>query len=80
MQDPISPSSNEFKTLQTLISNTKGETHNSTLTIVDAFKIEREEDSARYREKGFENLKNGEKRLLWHGFVISFFFGGWIWF
>ncbi|KAK4705139.1 hypothetical protein P7C70_g1060, partial [Phenoliferia sp. Uapishka_3] len=66
--DPIDPRSGEYETLEKLLKNTKGETHNAwDLRIVDAFKVKREKEEEGFRKAGYESLLGGQRRLLWHG-------------
>ncbi|KAL8281269.1 hypothetical protein RQP46_006303 [Phenoliferia psychrophenolica] len=66
--EPIDKKASEYAILTSLLKNTRGETHNSwELKIVDAFKVCRDKDDISFREKGFDKLKGGQRRLLWHG-------------
>ncbi|CAG9327899.1 unnamed protein product [Blepharisma stoltei] len=64
----ISAVSNEFKgTLQGWIDSTHAPSHNFRMEVVQAFEIDRENESARYWS--FSRLPN--KKLLWHGSRIT---------
>lgn len=39
------------------------------LELVDAFKVCRDKDEELFEEAGYDKLKGGQRRLLWHGSV-----------
>ncbi|XP_053963564.1 poly [ADP-ribose] polymerase [Anastrepha ludens] len=70
--EPLDKNSEEFKTLETYVRNTHGETHKMyELEIVDIFKVARQGESRRY--KPFKKLEN--RKLLWHGSRLINFAG-----
>lgn len=66
--DPIASSTDEFTKLQEYITTTHGHTHgNYRANIKHAFRVERHDEEERWSNAGHDNLKDGERLLLWHG-------------
>ncbi|KAJ5698679.1 hypothetical protein N7462_000684 [Penicillium macrosclerotiorum] len=67
--------STEFHELSSYLLNSRGATHHLKYTIIDIFRIERRGENARFSSSSFADLKNSDRRLLWHGSRSSNFGG-----
>jgi len=66
--DPIMSTSNEHKKLQEYVTATHGYTHSGfSSQILQAFRVERHDEDARWSADGYDKLADGERLLLWHG-------------
>ncbi|KAG8941272.1 hypothetical protein FRC04_004634 [Tulasnella sp. 424] len=67
--EPLAPSSNEFKVLETYCHDSAGRTHShmSGFNVVDIFKVERNGEAEMFNGAGFDALESGQRMLLWHG-------------
>lgn len=66
--NPITSRSGEHQILQEYVSSTHGRTHGGYhAEVLQAFRVERHEESARWSEAGHDKLDDGERLLLWHG-------------
>lgn len=41
------------------------------LELLDGFKVARKADEEGFKSGGFEQTLGGQRRLLWHGYVVS---------
>lgn len=65
--EPIDRSSREFAVLSDYMKKTHGGTHDFSLEIEEIFRIHRQEEEDRWREKGWDDHPIGHRALLWHG-------------
>lgn len=66
--DPIASKSPEHQKLQEYVTGTHGFTHGGyNAEILQAFRVERHEEAARWTDAGHDKLAEGERLLLWHG-------------
>ncbi|KAJ5591917.1 uncharacterized protein N7459_002286 [Penicillium hispanicum] len=63
----LDPKSTEYSELATYLSNSRGATHSLDYSVIDIFRIERKGENDRFMSSSFANLKNSDRRLLWHG-------------
>ncbi|KAJ6134592.1 hypothetical protein N7523_000914 [Penicillium sp. IBT 18751x] len=59
--------SSEFAELSNYLSNSRGQTHHLRYQVIDIFRIERRGENDRFNSSAHANLKNSDRRLLWHG-------------
>ncbi|KAJ5140864.1 hypothetical protein N7448_004272 [Penicillium atrosanguineum] len=59
--------SSEFDELSNYLSNSRGETHHLRYEVIDIFRIERRGENDRFNSSVHANIKNSDRRLLWHG-------------
>ncbi|KAG6837207.1 hypothetical protein H0H93_013075 [Arthromyces matolae] len=65
---PVKSTSKEFKTLQTFVRDTHGDTHRQySVQVLNAYRVEREAETTAWNKKNFGDLEGGERLLLWHG-------------
>ncbi|KAL2863670.1 putative poly(ADP)-ribose polymerase PARP [Aspergillus lucknowensis] len=64
---PLDHASTEFRELESYLRQSRGATHNVRYKVVDIFRIERTGEHDRFKSSSFANLKNSDRRLLWHG-------------
>ncbi|KAL5340119.1 poly polymerase catalytic domain-containing protein [Aspergillus crustosus] len=64
---PLDHSSIEFHELQNYLTQSRGSTHHLSYKVIDIFRIERQGEYDRFNTSPFASLKNGNRRLLWHG-------------
>lgn len=65
--DPISRQSKEFSGLEAYARDTHGQTHNFNVQLLNAYRVERQDETDAWVKAGFDGLKDGERMLLWHG-------------
>lgn len=73
--DPVSKSSKEWDSLKDYVKNTHGQTHNMTVEVKQAFRVERQEETDAWIKAGNDGLADGERLLLWHGSRTTNFAG-----
>jgi poly [ADP-ribose] polymerase len=74
--EPVARDCGEFTTLQSYVRDTHGETHRHyQVDIINAFRVEREQETEAWNHSGFDRLANGERLLLWHGSRTTNFAG-----
>ncbi|KAL6240017.1 hypothetical protein BDW75DRAFT_196742 [Aspergillus navahoensis] len=64
---PLDHASIEFKELEKYLSGTRGATHGVRYRVIDIFRIERQGEHDRFGSSPYANIKNSNRRLLWHG-------------
>lgn len=72
---PVAPASAEYTALLEYMHDTHGATHRTSVDIVHAFRVEREEESKAFVKAGNDRLEGGERLLLWHGSRTTNFAG-----
>ncbi|TFK57669.1 PARP-domain-containing protein [Heliocybe sulcata] len=65
--DPLDRDSTEFKALETYAHNTHGSTHHFRVQVLNIFQVDRQSETDAWMKAGFDKLKPGQRRLLWHG-------------
>ncbi|KAJ5338000.1 hypothetical protein N7452_004728 [Penicillium brevicompactum] len=60
-------SSTEFEELESYLQTSRGSTHNMNYKVVNIFRIERQGETERFNSSKYAKIKNGDRRLLWHG-------------
>lgn len=73
--NPVKQGSGEFSTLEDYVRNTHGATHNIKVQIMNAFRVERQEESDAFVQAGNHALADGGRLLLWHGSRTTNFAG-----
>ncbi|KAI0089798.1 poly polymerase catalytic domain-containing protein [Irpex rosettiformis] len=73
--DPVSKTSKEWDSLKLYVKNTHGQTHNMTVEVQQAFRVERQDETDAWIKAGNDNLSDGERLLLWHGSRTTNFAG-----
>ncbi|RDB29175.1 Poly [ADP-ribose] polymerase 2 [Hypsizygus marmoreus] len=74
--EPIKSDSQEFKHLEAYARDTHGATHrHMQVTVMNAYRVERQSETAAWNAKGYGNLQDGERLLLWHGSRTTNFAG-----
>jgi poly [ADP-ribose] polymerase len=72
--NPVEHASNEFQMIVDYARNTHGYTHNQyMLEVLEAFSLDREGETARFSNGGFDSTKNTQ--LLWHGSRLTNYVG-----
>ncbi|PGH23442.1 hypothetical protein AJ80_02552 [Polytolypa hystricis UAMH7299] len=64
---PLDSKSTEFEELSMYLSKSRGQTHSFKYKVQHIFRIERDGENDRFAQSPFANLKNSNRRLLWHG-------------
>ncbi|KAL9055456.1 MAG: hypothetical protein Q9162_003554 [Coniocarpon cinnabarinum] len=64
---PLNHKSDEYQALKNYLVNTAGHTHSIRYRLQDIFKIEREGEAERFNKSKFADIKDKNRRLLWHG-------------
>ncbi|PYH40704.1 putative poly(ADP)-ribose polymerase PARP [Aspergillus saccharolyticus JOP 1030-1] len=64
---PLARDSTEFAELETYLVRSRGATHGVGLKVLNIFRIERQGEEDRFNSSRFAQLKNSDRRLLWHG-------------
>ncbi|XHG00308.1 hypothetical protein AWENTII_003772 [Aspergillus wentii] len=64
---PLDHKSAEFKELEQYLSQTRGSTHRIRYSVINIFRIERQGENERFEQSKYANIKNSDRRLLWHG-------------
>ncbi|KAE8371076.1 poly polymerase catalytic domain-containing protein [Aspergillus bertholletiae] len=64
---PLDHSSAEFIELEKYLNQTRASTHNFRYNVINIFRIERDGENDRFNASQYANLKNSDRRLLWHG-------------
>lgn len=59
--------SDEYQGIKNYLINTAGHTHNIRYRLHDIFRIEREGEDDRFKKSQYANIKDKNRRLLWHG-------------
>ncbi|THH26583.1 hypothetical protein EUX98_g7607 [Antrodiella citrinella] len=67
--------SQEFKGLEAYARDTHGSTHSYNVQLLNAYRVERQEETDAWNKAGFDGLKDGERLLLWHGSRTTNFAG-----
>lgn len=70
---PIDKDSDTWKMIETYVTNTQAATHARKPKVVDIFEIDREGETERFCNGGFD--KFSERYLLWHGSRLTNFVG-----
>jgi len=71
---PVDKKDDTFKMVQDYVANTHGHTHKQYgLEVLDLFEVEREGETKRFNDGGFDKVKNTQ--LLWHGSRLTNFVG-----
>ncbi|KAH9836809.1 poly polymerase catalytic domain-containing protein [Rhodofomes roseus] len=66
--DPIARASKEFGALETYTRETHGATHRHyQVQVLNAFRVERQDETDAWMRAGNDKLADGERLLLWHG-------------
>ncbi|TFY51615.1 hypothetical protein EVJ58_g10471 [Rhodofomes roseus] len=66
--DPIARDSKEFGALETYTRETHGATHRHyQVQVLNAFRVERQDETDAWMRAGNDKLADGERLLLWHG-------------
>lgn len=73
--DPVDRASIEFKGLEAYARDTHGQTHNFDVQLLNAYRVERDDETKAWTAAGHNNLKDGERLLLWHGSRTTNFAG-----
>ncbi|KAF1988038.1 poly-ribose polymerase [Aulographum hederae CBS 113979] len=64
---PLLHKSKEFKNLADYLVKSAGQTHGIEYSVQDIFRIERQGENDRFEKSEYANIKNKNRRLLWHG-------------
>ncbi|KAL4921926.1 poly polymerase catalytic domain-containing protein [Aspergillus aurantiobrunneus] len=64
---PLDHASTEFNELEKYLSESRGSTHGMRYKVIDIFRIERQGEHDRFKSSSYANMKNSNRRLLWHG-------------
>ncbi|KAL1968943.1 hypothetical protein VTN77DRAFT_777 [Rasamsonia byssochlamydoides] len=64
---PLDHKSTEFQELENYLMKSHGSTHYMRFQVQDIFRIEREGENERFLKSKYANIKNSNRRLLWHG-------------
>ncbi|KAI0697472.1 PARP-domain-containing protein [Cytidiella melzeri] len=73
--DSVSKSSREWDELKLYVKNTHGPTHNISVEVLNAFRVERQDETDAWMKAGNDTLGDGERLLLWHGSRTTNFAG-----
>ncbi|THH00346.1 hypothetical protein EW026_g2179 [Hermanssonia centrifuga] len=73
--EPIGRKTKEFGTLETYVRETHGTTHHIKVDVLNAFRVERQDETDAWMKAGNDSLKDGERLLLWHGSRTTNFAG-----
>jgi poly [ADP-ribose] polymerase 2/3/4 len=65
--EPLKQDSAEYQALKNYLINTAGHTHNIRYRLQDIFRISREGEDERFKRSRYSNIKDKNRRLLWHG-------------
>lgn len=65
--EPVSKGTREWEGLGAYVKETHGQTHNMTVQVLNAFRVERQEETDAWLKAGNDTLADGERLLLWHG-------------
>ncbi|KAA8912459.1 poly polymerase catalytic domain-containing protein [Sphaerosporella brunnea] len=65
--EAINKSSAEFTALEAYVKKTHGKTHGLRLQVEEIFKVRRSVEEDRWQTAGWHQLKNDNRKLLWHG-------------
>ncbi|KAG5642504.1 hypothetical protein DXG03_002701 [Asterophora parasitica] len=73
---PVKNNSSEFTALEAYARDTHGATHRHyQVKVTNAYRVERESETAAWNSKNFGDLTGGERLLLWHGSRTTNFAG-----
>ncbi|KAF8467354.1 poly polymerase catalytic domain-containing protein [Kalaharituber pfeilii] len=72
---PLDKKSGEFKNLEGYLKRTHGKTHHVSLKVEEIFRIERQGETQRFKDAGYDTLPNDNRYLLWHGSRVTNFAG-----
>lgn len=64
---PLKSTTKEYKLLESYLQGTKGSTHSFDYQVEDIFRIERDGEFDRFDQSEYGNIKNSNRKLLWHG-------------
>ena len=74
--EPVARDCGEFITLQSYVRDTHGDTHRRyQVDIINAFRVERAQETEAWNRGGFDRIANGDRLLLWHGSRTTNFAG-----
>jgi poly [ADP-ribose] polymerase 2/3/4 len=73
--DPVSRNTQEWEELKLYVKNTHGQTHHMAVDVLNAFRVERQEETDAWNTAGNDKLADGERLLLWHGSRTTNFAG-----
>ncbi|TCD65883.1 hypothetical protein EIP91_002043 [Steccherinum ochraceum] len=73
--DPVSRSSKEFVGLEAYTRDTHGHTHGFSVSLMNAYRVERQDETDAWVNAGYDKLGDGERMLLWHGSRTTNFAG-----
>lgn len=73
--DPVPKNTAEFKGLQAYTKDTHGDTHHFGVEVMNAYRVERQEETEAWTNAGHDKLQDGERLLLWHGSRTTNFAG-----
>ena len=73
--NPVARDSSEFAGLSRYVSDTHGQTHHFSASVIHAFRVEREVETSAFLAKGYNKLAPGDRMLLWHGSRTTNFAG-----
>ena len=73
--EPVQSASTEFSILEDYVRNTHGSTHHMSVQVLNAFRVERQEESDAFIGAGNHTRPDGERLLLWHGSRTTNFAG-----
>lgn len=72
---PVEPQSKEFSSLEAYARDTHGSTHMYSAKVLNAFRVERQNESDAWLKAGHDKLDDGDRLLLWHGSRTTNFAG-----
>ncbi|EAU88494.2 poly(ADP)-ribose polymerase [Coprinopsis cinerea okayama7 len=72
---PLDKTSSEYKYLEAYVKKTQGHTHYMKLQVEEIFRIRRDSEEARWKEKKWHEYENDNRMLLWHGSRTTNFSG-----
>ncbi|KJF60509.1 polymerase [Coccidioides immitis RS] len=64
---PLDPEGTEYRQLEDYLIKTHGDTHYIKYNLKYIFRIERKDENDRFLNSPYANIKNSNRRLLWHG-------------
>ncbi|EJD55242.1 PARP-domain-containing protein [Auricularia subglabra TFB-10046 SS5] len=73
--EPVPRDSKEWESLERYAHETQGKTHSLRSNLLQAFRIGRDAENANWKKAGWDKLKPGERKLLWHGSRTTNFAG-----
>ena len=73
--DPVARKTGEFSALESYVRETHGSTHHMRVEVLNAFRVERAEETEAWVQAGNNNVPAHERFLLWHGSRTTNFAG-----